>query len=235
MPAEFSGGSWEKFEPESIAAFAEWVRRHPGGLVLDLGSSIGIYCAVALFADQRVQVVAFDSDLSSLAATRRICQHATGGRLRLVHGFLAETPSEVTSLDSAVSDTEAGLVRTGVRGSVGTTRYVCLTDLETDAVPRRRLDDLFADNIADERPVLIKCDVEGAELLVLSGGETLLRRTRPDLLLSVHPSALPSYGHSKKGVEAFLKHLGYEIRCLAIDHEEHWWCEIKPQHYAESY
>jgi hypothetical protein len=45
--------------------------------------------------------------------------------------------------------------------------------------------------------------------------------------LNVHPPALPSYGHSKAEVEAFLRRLGYGIRCLAVDHEEHWWCELK--------
>ena len=72
--------------------------------------------------------------------------------------------------------------------------------------------------------MLVKCAVEGAEFLVLSGGEKLLERAHPDLLLSVHPPALPSYGHSTEDVGAFLKRLGYNVRCLAIDHGEHWWC-----------
>lgn len=111
IPAEFAGGSWEQHEPETVAAFAQWVGRHPGTLVLDVGSSIGIF------------------------------------------------------------------------------------------------------------------SVEGAELLVLRGAETFLRRVSPVLSLSVHPPALPGYGHSKADVEAFLKRLCYEVRVLAVDHEEHWWCE----------
>ena len=42
MPAEFAGGSWERYEPEAVALYSDWVRRHPGGVVLDVGSSIGI-------------------------------------------------------------------------------------------------------------------------------------------------------------------------------------------------
>src|SRR4029077_12887077 len=99
----------------------------------------------------------------------------------------------------------------------------------------RRLDDLFANNVPEKRPILIKCDVEGAELLVLLGGETLLRRVHPDLLLSIHPTALPSYGHSKNEIEGFLKHLGYEIRCLAVDHEEHWWCVFRSEHVRQQH
>jgi len=60
----------------------------------------------------------------------------------------------------------------------------------------------------------------GGELLVLYGAETFLRRLHPDLLLSVHPWALPSYEHSKGEVEKYLHGLNYEIHCLAVDHEE---------------
>jgi hypothetical protein len=145
----------------------------------------------------------------------------------LVFGLVAQSPTETNSLDSAVTATEAALVRTGVRGDVGTTRYVCLTDANVKSIPIRRLDDLFADDIVEGRAMLIKCDIEGAELLALFGAETLLRCTRPDLLLSVHPPALHSYGHSKEEVRAFLEGLGYDILCIAVDHEEHWWCEFR--------
>lgn len=227
MPAEFAGWEWERFEPETIEVFSRWVRSHSGGLVLDVGSSVGIFSAVALFADPAVEAVAFDSDLASLAAARRMCKHASGRRLRLVHGFLGQTPTESMSLDSAVLSTEASLMQAGVRGDVGTTQFICLNDPEARSIPCRRLDDLFATEVFDRRPVLMKCDVEGAELLVLYGAENLLRHARPDLLLSVHPPALPSYGHSREGVRKFLETMGYDIQFLATDHEEHWWCEFK--------
>jgi hypothetical protein len=122
MPAEFTACIWEKYEPEAVTAFANWVRQHPGGLVLDIGSSIGIYSAIALFSSDKIEVVAFDSDLSSLAAARRLCQYATGRRLRLVHGFVAQVATEVISLDMAVASTEAALLRTGDHGD--NTRYI---------------------------------------------------------------------------------------------------------------
>jgi FkbM family methyltransferase len=221
IPAEYAGGSWEDFEPETVVAFIDWLKNHPGGLVLDLGCSIGIYSAVALFADTNAQVVAFDSDLSSLVAVRRMTTYATGERLQLIYGFLADH-GEVGSLVSVVTATNVALAQASVRGDVGTTRYMCLVDKQTQTIPRRRLDDLFAEGF--DRPCLIKCDVEGAEQVVLSGGEQLLRRFQPELLLSVHPSALPQYGHSVNTLRSFLETFGYEMRCLAIDHEEHWLC-----------
>jgi FkbM family methyltransferase len=195
--------------------------------VLDIGCSIGIYSAIALFADLYVEVIAFDSDLESLAAARRLCRHAQGDRLQLVHGFLTKEATETTTLVKAVALTDEALKQSNVQGDFGANRFICLTDLEATSIPHRRIDDLFATGTFEMRSMLIKCDVEGAEYLVLSGGEKLLRRAHPDLLLSVHPPALPNYGHFAEDVRAFLKGLGYDIRCLAVDHEEHWWCHFK--------
>src|SRR5262245_24125666 len=54
-----------------------------------------------------------------------------------------------------------------------------------------------------------------------------IQAQRGNFLLSAHPPALPGYGHSKAKVEASLRRHGYDIRCLAVDHEEHWWCELR--------
>lgn len=233
IPAEFTGARWELYEPETVAALVAWLGSHPGGRVLDVGCSLGILSAVVLFADPASEVVAFDSDLASIAAARRMCQYAPGRRLQVVHGFLSDLPTEVAPLAAAIAATEAELAQTGTRGDVGTTRFACLTDLQVGGPPTRRLDDLLAGEERAQavkvRPMLLKCDVEGAELLVLRGAADLLRRSRPALLLSVHPPALPAYGYSREQVETFLTDLHYEMRCIAVDHEEHWWCEVKAE------
>jgi FkbM family methyltransferase len=223
IPPEYSGKIWESFEPASVAAFHTWVREHRGAVVLDLGCSIGIYSAIALFAETEATVVAFDSDLASLHITKRMARYAAGDRLQLVYGLLADSPTETCPLGEAVATTALALTNTNATGELGTTRYICLTAENTESIPRRRLDDLFPDGF-NGRACLMKCDVEGAEQVVLSGGERVLRQFGPDLLLSVHPSMLPQYGHSTDSIRAFLTGIGYAIRCIAIDHEEHWWC-----------
>lgn len=225
MPTEFVGGSWERHEPEAIAAYARWIGQHPCALVLDIGSSVGIFSAIALFADSCVEVVAFDSDLPSLAAARRMCRYAPGNRLGLVHGFLGEHPTEACSMATARARTEAALAQGEVLGEGRPPRYVGLNDGDIAGIPIRRLDDLLAGAYARGRAVLLKCDVEGAELLVLRGAEALLRHSAPVLLISVHPPVLHSYGYSIGELRSFLTGSGYKIRVLAVDHEEHWWCE----------
>lgn len=217
--------AWETHEPEAIAVFADWLRTHPEGVLLDIGSSLGIFSAVGLFANSRVDVVAFDSDLSSLAAVKRLCQHASPSRLRLVSGLLTDGPPGTATLSDAVQATDKALTDARVTGDVGTTRFVCLNDPAASGIPHYRLDDLVDAATFGDRPILIKCDVEGAEMRVLTGAEQFLRTARPSLLLSVHPPALAEYGHSAHDVEALLAGLGYDIRVVAVDHEEHWWCQ----------
>jgi FkbM family methyltransferase len=229
IPAEFVGADWESYERECIAALGEWLSRYPGGRVLDVGCSLGIFSAVSLFADPTVEVVGFDADLASLAAAKRMCQYGNTGNLQLVYGFLSDDVSERSSLEAAVAATEAELLRASMRGELGATRYAGLAEANLLSTPVRRLDDLFSAEDGEGRPrsTLLKCDVEGAELLVLRGAADFLRRVQPTLLVSVHPSALPDYRHSVAQVASFLEGLGYGVRCLAVDHEEHWWCEVR--------
>ena len=112
-------------------------------------------------------------------------------------------------------------------GELRSIRYESLNDPNAGSIPSYRLDDLLAKRVANERAMLIECDVEGAELEVLRGASDTLKRLRPDLMLSVHPHkdfGLVQYGHSKANVEAFLRAHDYAIDCIGIDHEEHWVC-----------
>ena len=68
---------WESYEPEEVQALlSSGSRRHPNGLVLDIGSSVGFYSLVSLFSSPQMHVIAFDSDIGSLKATRRMCRYA---------------------------------------------------------------------------------------------------------------------------------------------------------------
>jgi FkbM family methyltransferase len=57
---------------------------------------------------------------------------------------------------------------------------------------------------------LLKCDVEGAELLVLRGAESSLRRFRPKVFLEVDDRWTSSFGWSPKDVIGFLRSVGYK-------------------------
>jgi FkbM family methyltransferase len=225
IPPEFTGGYWEAYEPEAIKAVVSWLAANPDALFLDVGCAVGIVSVTALNASERVDVIAFDSDLGSLKATQRMCQFAPRAeRLRVVYGFVSDCHLSGRSLKGAVEDTLAKVDSSFISGDPGTTQYVCVSDDADRNIPTNSLDGLFATLPARTKPMLIKCDVEGAELLVLKGARKLLQESSPVLLLSVHPPALPRYGHSVEMLKQHLTNIGYDWTLIAVDHEEHWWC-----------
>jgi FkbM family methyltransferase len=56
----------------------------------------------------------------------------------------------------------------------------------------------------------VKCDVEGAELLVLRGGESALRRCRPKIFLEIEERWTSSFGWTGTDVVRFLREIGYQ-------------------------
>lgn len=226
MPREYVG-SWEKYEPETVSYFRQWVLDHPTGLVLDIGCSIGIFSAVALFASPSIEVVAIDPNLASLMATRRMTQYASGYRLNFIHGFVAVKSTTTSTLAAAIAATQLEMTGSAYKGDLKDIRYQNLFDSDAHSIPTYRLDDLLSEMIANHRPLLIKCDVEGAELEVLMGASGVLTRLKPDLLLSVHPHTdfgLVQYGHTRADVEVLLKDHHYQVNRFAVDTEEHWLC-----------
>lgn len=233
IPADLTALRWEVSEPEEFACLGRWIGRHPDGLIIDIGCAVGIFSAAALFASGQVDVVGIEPDRVSLAVTRRMTRYAPNRRLRLVHGFISSKPSQTATLDTAVSHTQAAMAQQPVSDDLKDARFRSLRDGGA-TVPAYRLDDLFAQHVRG-RAILIKCDVEGAELDVLMSASQMLRRLQPDILLSVHAwkdFGLPQFGHSKSDVERFLHDHGYRFHVVGIDHEEHWLCQ--PQERADT-
>lgn len=227
MPAELLSinPDWTSYERESFAALADWLDRHPeGATLLDVGCSVGVVTSFALQIAPKLQVLAFDSDLVSLRSMDAVVPAHVASRMRRVVGLLGAEHISGDSLATAFAQTLQRLPQLSARRAISQSRFLCHGEGGADAVPHHQLDALLhAENL--RRPMLLKCDVEGAELLVLAGAVRLLDELRPDLLLSVHPAALPRFGQSVADVAAFLTSHRYTWRVLARDHEEHWFAE----------
>jgi FkbM family methyltransferase len=224
MPAQLLSinPDWTAYERESFAALGEWLDRHPGdATLLDIGCSVGVVSSFALQLSPRLQVVAFDSDLVSLRALDAVVPRAAAPRLRRVAGLLGPVHLSRATLESALAGTARNLPDLPPAAAISRSQFLCFGETGAGAVPHHQLDALVAPE-AFPGPMLIKCDVEGAELLVLQGAARLLRARRPDLLLSVHPGLLPRHAATAGDVAALLEHHGYAWRVLARDHEEHW-------------
>jgi FkbM family methyltransferase len=225
VPPEFASKWMEDYEKEEFAHIHAWCREHPGGLFVDVGCSLGYMSCAALFSEPAIQVVAIDSDLNSLKTTGRVCRYAGLERLHRIQALVVEQSSRPVPWTEAEKATTEQLKNPAISGDPGTHRYINLDSAQAlAAIPRYSLDDLLVHEVGGNRPILVKCDVEGAEYEVLAGARRLLATAKPDLLVSVHPGKLPNLGRTVDMVVQTLSESGYIHKEIAVDHEHHWLC-----------
>ncbi|MGV8879819.1 MAG: FkbM family methyltransferase [Sphingobacteriaceae bacterium] len=223
IPALFYSEHLAAYEEENINCLISWIKKNPDSYILDLGCSTGYISTVALFTSETCKVIGFDSDISSLKASQRMSQYSKGKRLSLVYGLITDVSTIDKTIEEAVVETEIILKNSIDTGDPGTTHYINLDKNLDGKIPQYSIDLLFKDFLISS-PILIKCDIEGAELFALNGSKEFLRMHHPAILLSVHEFILPVFNCDKKQVSEFLKTEGYRIEVISIDHEEHWYC-----------
>jgi FkbM family methyltransferase len=75
-------------------------------------------------------------------------------------------------------------------------------------VPMTTVDDFLAE-CSLERVDFIKCDVEGAELLVLRGAQGTLTRFHPPILIEIEARHTKRFGYAPDDLDEFLRSFGY--------------------------
>jgi FkbM family methyltransferase len=190
-----------------------------GFWVADIGANFGMHALVAAEqVGESGRVFAFEpmpknanllrrhADLNGFAACFVIEEAAVSNSVESMIEIMA--PQDALAVTASLHWKVQGTVATQVRNL--------------------RLDDYAA--FAERSPDLVKIDVEGAELDVLRGGERLLSRSHPILLLEVHPRQLASADSQPSEVESLLGDLGYQFAQLQKvegDREYHLLCRPK--------
>lgn len=60
----------------------------------------------------------------------------------------------------------------------------------------------------------IKCDVEGAELLVLKGAKNIIEKHYPTILIEIYDGWTQRFGHSANDVITYLLDFGYKVKMI---------------------
>lgn len=138
-----------------------------GATALDIGANKGIYCFWMLRAVGRTgRVVAFEPQPEMAEAIRQKQARFGWANLDVINIALSDAEGTLNLARDRIGDGSA---------SLETSRHRAGQD--TLDVPVKRLDALADDLLANLK--YIKCDVEGHERSVFSGGEATLRRFRP--------------------------------------------------------
>jgi FkbM family methyltransferase len=193
---------------EHHAALAD----RPFKSIIDVGANRGQFVLFARMINRDATIVAFEP----LEAPRRVCERLFARDPRVIIKDVAIGASQHGALMfvAAKDDSSSLLAVGGVQHEVfGTTAQ------QTSPVQVRRLEDcIAAEDLAS--PALLKIDVQGGELDVLRGAESLLNGFAA---IYVECSYVPLYEGQAlaSDVIAFLAQRGFSIAGVFNQHE-HW-------------
>lgn len=203
--------NFEAWERAFTEPFGKCLNSHK--IVFDVGASIGEWSALAATLVGEESVHVFEPNKPSWRHIRRIFQL---NKLQAPAGIFQGFVSNIDRCDE--EELSRCLLRRWPRATEGDLGFETL--LSAGTIPTISLD-TYCQRLGVE-PDVIKIDVEGAEGLVLKGARELIEHGRPTVFLSVHPWALPDFGHSVGDIRAMLIAARYTVRILGVDHEEHW-------------
>lgn len=224
IPADMTGCcDWGQYEKEAVQCLYDWIKDKKNPLVLDVGSSIGLFSLITLAARKDSELIAFESDIQSIQIARHLTKYYQEKRQQFVHGLISDKSKTGQNIKSAIKKTKQSLKKQ-TNHKIKNPHFICLEDSEARQLPQNSLDSLFAGTDLKKRKILIKIDVEGAELLVLRGARAFLKQYRPAMLISAHPNALPRYGQTLAQLKKEIRNHGYRARIVSQDHEIHLFC-----------
>jgi FkbM family methyltransferase len=166
-----------RFEDEEVAFLRGEVRAAGGGTIVDAGAHVGYFTvSLAREAGTSGQVLAVEPLPSNLELLRANVALNKLDNVRIFPLALGDRESHVqlnVASDPAFSSLHTPYIRSTAR---------------TLRIPMNRLDTLWREC---DRPfvIVVKVDVEGAELGVLEGGEDLLESCKPLVMLEANDAA----------------------------------------------
>lgn len=170
--------------------------------ILDVGANIGWYAVRFAQRQPQAQVHAFEPMPTAYAYLQRnVAANGVAGRVAVYNHGLSSSSGAVNFFISPKSGTNASLLN--VAGAQDARSVVGLT---------LTLDDWVANH--GITPDFIKCDVEGAELLVMRGGGQTLARHKPIIFAELLRKWSLPFGYHPNDMLTYLADLGY--RCWAV-------------------
>ena len=153
----------------------------PGDVALDVGANLGLHTVLlAQLVGPAGHVVAFEPNPELVPALELTVK---GLRNTTLQPFALSDRNTDATLFVPDDSSMASLADWTSAGDLGEWRErQRMRQPRTMTCPRRRLDDLVAGGVV-AAPDFIKCDVEGAELMVFEGGRRTLDREDAPLIL----------------------------------------------------
>jgi FkbM family methyltransferase len=174
------------FEPHKVKLFERFVER--GGVVYDVGAHVGYFSLLsARLVQNEGQVVAFEPNPENVRYLKRHIEMNGHSNIKVIEAALSNENGESCFDDDRENST----------GRLSPAGRIKVKTLTIDALVGSR---------QVPPPGYLKVDVEGAEVLVLRGAESTIRKYTPLIFLATHGPAL------KRDCLDILGSLGYVVR-----------------------
>ena len=197
-----------KFEPET-QLLNRWLKE--GSVCLDIGAGYGRYAYVlSQLVQGSGQVHSFEPLDYNLAVLRAIVQFHRLNNVTIVPKALSRQ-SGTQNLVLPIKK------KSGILPAMAHSLAHLATDSESNGV-KKTVPVTTVDQYASERQLnridFIKCDVEGAELLVFEGGKNVLNRDKPVVLCEAYEAWLKRFGRKREDLLRFFSQLHYQAFAL---------------------
>ena len=176
----------------------------PGQTVLDCGANIGLFTTMmAGCVGDSGAVFAFEPSPVAAADLRRVLVLNQRANVQVVTSAISDKVGSVTFVEVDTPDVRR-------EGS-----QLLALDGRSDGVPNREIQvstttlDIFCSE-HHIKPDLIKIDIEGAELMALDGGQSVIDSYRPVLVIESHPGRAGHFDHER--LLKYLSAYGYRYR-----------------------
>jgi len=196
-------GEYEAFESKLLLRLAKGART-----IFDIGANIGWHALHLAQQEDKARVLAFEPVPSTHARLLvNLARNESGRRVEPVATGFSDAPGAFDMFVPNASGSPAASLNE-LHPREGSRKVTCqFTTLDAFAA-ERGIDDLD----------LIKCDVEGAELLVLRGGAAAIARCRPLVVIEILRKWSHAFGSHPNDVIAYFSALGYA--CYGIGEDD---------------
>lgn len=186
-----------QYYDDNLRSFALLIR--PNGSVIDVGANIGIYsCFAAQKAGPEGRVFAFEATPKTFERLVRNTSLNNSGCIICTHVALGNTTNGSTFIDQHKNDDSQNCLRSVSANTI---------ELGEQKVPIARLDDCLS---ATDNFDVLKIDVEGAELMVLEGASSVLKRCRT-VFIEVFEPNLKKFNASSQTLLQLLESNGFNL------------------------
>jgi FkbM family methyltransferase len=191
------------YSGDSLTVLTQYLK--PDSVFIDIGANHGEFTVAAALLTPNGQTIAFEPVPKNIARLRINVQSNHLSNVQIMSMGLSDQEGTFPIYDQETpyddGTTNEGLTSLFAAGK---------RSISSASITTRRLDDVWS-SLGLNRVDMIKLDIEGAEWQALRGGQRLLERYKPILLVEVAQSTCAAAGYRANDFAQWIEDLGYRL------------------------